>query len=67
MVGLQTRFVAFLMLINFLVAFFVVDIHGSLEQMTPALAMLFGSLLLVFEGAGRFSLDAYFDARKKSQ
>lgn len=63
--GLQTRFVAFLMLINFLVAFFVVDRHLSLEEMTPALAMLFGSLLLIFEGAGRFSLDAVFD--KKSE
>ena len=59
--GLQTRFVAFLMMINFLVAFFVVDIHLSLEQMTPALAMLFGSFLLIFEGPGKFSLDAVFD------
>lgn len=59
--GLQTRFVALLMMINFLVAFFVVDIHLSLEEMTPALAMLFGSFLLIFEGPGKFSLDAVFD------
>lgn len=64
--GVQTRFVAFLMLINFMVAFFVVDIHLSLQQMTPALAMLFGSLLFIFEGAGKYSLDAYF-ARKRNR
>jgi putative oxidoreductase len=63
--GLQTRFVAFLMMINFLVAFFVVDRHLSLEQMTPALAMLFGSFLLIFEGAGRFSLDEILDRKKE--
>ena len=62
--GLQTRFVAFLMIINFLVAFFVVDRHQSLEAMTPALAMLFGSFLLLFEGAGRFSLDEIMDRKK---
>ena len=65
-IGLQTRFVALLMIINFLVAFFVVDRHLSLEQMTPALAMLFGAILLLFEGGGRFSLDEVFD-RKKSE
>jgi putative oxidoreductase len=56
-IGLQTQFVAFLMMINFLVAFFLVDRHLSLEQMTPALAMLFGSFLLIFEGAGHLSID----------
>ncbi|MFV0305005.1 MAG: DoxX family protein [Moheibacter sp.] len=64
LLGFQTRFVAFLMLINFLVAFFVVDIHGTLEQMTPALAMLFGSLLLIFEGSGKYSLDYFFDKKE---
>lgn len=62
--GLQTRFVALLMIINFLVAFFVVDRHLSLEQMTPALAMLFGAILLLFEGGGRYSLDDFFDRKK---
>ena len=66
-VGLQTRFVAFLMMINFLVAFFVVDRHLTLEQMTPALAMLFGSFLLIFEGGGRFSLDEMMDRKKEDQ
>lgn len=63
--GFQTRFVAFIMMINFLVAFFVVDIHLSLEQMTPALAMLFGSFLLIFEGAGKYSLDEMFKKSKE--
>jgi len=64
-VGLQTRFVAFIMMVNFLVAFFVVDIHLTLEQMTPALAMLFGSFLLLFEGSGKYSLDDLFESKNK--
>lgn len=64
LIGLQTRFVASLMMINFLVAFFLVDIHLSLEAMTPALAMLFGSFLLIFEGAGRFSLDEVLNRKE---
>ncbi len=64
-VGLQTRFVAFLMMINFMVAFFVVDRHLTMEEMTPVLAMLFGSFLLIFEGGGRFSLDAVLDRKTK--
>jgi putative oxidoreductase len=64
--GLQTRFVAFIMMVNFLVAFFVVDIHLTLEQMTPALAMLSGSFLLLFEGAGKYSLDTVFNKRKSA-
>lgn len=63
--GLQMRFVAFIMMINFLIAFFVVDIHLTLEQMTPALAMLSGSFLLLFEGAGKYSLDKVFERRKE--
>lgn len=65
LVGLQTRFVAFIMMVNFIVAFFVVDIHLTLEQMTPVLAMLSGSFLLLFEGAGKYSLDELFPDKKK--
>lgn len=63
-IGLQTRFVAFLMMINFMVAFFVVDRHLTMKEMTPALAMLFGSFLLLFEGGGRFSLDEVLGRKK---
>ncbi|MFA5619226.1 MAG: DoxX family protein [Weeksellaceae bacterium] len=65
--GLETRFVALLMIINFAVALFTVDIHSSIEIMTPTLSMLFGSILLFFEGPGKFSLDGILKKRKANK
>jgi hypothetical protein len=44
------------MIINFLVALVMVHLHDSFEGMTPALAMLFSSILFLFYGAGKFAL-----------
>lgn len=65
LLGLETRFVALLMTLNFLVAFVSFDIHHSLVLMTPTLAMLFGSVLLWIEGPGRFSLDGLIYSKKE--
>jgi putative oxidoreductase len=54
-IGFKIRLVAFLMIINFLVALAMVHLHDSFEGMTPALAMLFSSVLFLFYGAGRFA------------
>lgn len=62
-IGFETRYAAAIMLVNFLVALFSFDIQNPIEVMTPTLAMIFGSLLLLFEGPGRFSID---EGRKKS-
>jgi uncharacterized membrane protein YphA (DoxX/SURF4 family) len=35
----------------------MVDRLGTVAQMTPALAMLFCSVLFFFQGAGKFSID----------
>ena len=56
-VGWKVRYAAILMVINFLVAILAVHLNESVEQMTPALAILFSSLLFLFQGAGRYSLD----------
>ena len=57
MVGWKVRLAAMLMILNFLIAIFVVHRNDSFEQMTPALAIVFSSLLFLFQGAGKYSLD----------
>jgi len=55
-IGFKIRLAAVLMIINFLVALVMVHLHDSFEGMTPALAMLFSSILFLFYGAGKFGL-----------
>ena len=55
--GWKIRWAALVMVINFLVALIMVHRGQTLEQMTPALAILFSSLLFFFTGAGKYSLD----------
>jgi putative oxidoreductase len=56
-IGYNIRWAAVLMIINFTVALVVVHWGQSIEEMTPALAMLFAAVLFLFVGAGRFSLQ----------
>ena len=58
LLGWKIRIAAILMIINFLVAL-IVHRNDTLEEMTPALAIFFSSLLFLFQGAGRISLDKY--------
>ncbi len=60
LIGFKIRPAAFTMVINFLVAIIFVHLwfHDSVEGMTPALAMLFGSLALLFTGGDKISIDA---------
>ena len=59
LVGYQTKIAAFFLSLNFVVALLAVHlpIGDSVEGMTPALAMLFGCLTLLFTGPGRLSID----------
>lgn len=59
LVGWQTKWAALVLAINFLVALFMVHVPNgdSFEAMTPALALLFIALCLLFSGPGKFSLD----------
>ena len=63
--GYKSRLASFLLSINFIIAIFFVHIRAndSVEGMTPALAMLFGCLTLLFTGADRISLDHYFNSK----
>lgn len=55
--GWRIRYAAILMLFNFAVAM-MVHLHGSIEEMIPALTMFFCSLLFLFQGAGKISIDS---------
>ena len=57
LVGFMTRPAALLLVLNFMVALLLVHRNDTVEAMTPALAMLFGAVLLLFTGPGRFALD----------
>jgi putative oxidoreductase len=54
--GFWIRLGAVAMIVNFIVALLMVHRQDSFEGMTPALAMLFASVLFLFYGAGKYSL-----------
>jgi putative oxidoreductase len=57
LIGWKIRWASLIMVFNFIVALVAVHWGQSVEQMTPALAMLFGNLLFLFTGAGKYALD----------
>lgn len=57
LLGWQVRVAALLLIVNFTVAWFMVDRHGTIESMTPALAILFCALLFLFQRGGKYALD----------
>ncbi len=56
-IGYKTRWAALTMVINFLIAFLMVHWGQPYDQLTSPLSMLFISVLFLFTGAGRYSLD----------
>ena len=64
--GLKTRLITFLLVLNFTVALVFVHLRNNdtIEGMTPALAILFICLSLLFSGAGKWSVD--FILQKKN-
>ncbi|MDN5212978.1 DoxX family protein [Fulvivirgaceae bacterium BMA12] len=63
--GFKIRIASFLLTINFLVALLFVHFpaNDTVEGMTPALAMLFGCLTLLFTGAEKISLENYLRSK----
>lgn len=55
--GWKIRWAAAVMVINFIVAIVMVHWGQTMEEMTPALAMLFAAILFLFTGAGKYSID----------
>ena len=59
-IGYQTRWAALAMVINFGIAFIMVHWGQPYDQLTAVLSMLFISILFLFTGAGKYSLDRRF-------
>lgn len=57
LLGWKIRLAALVLIVNFSIAWLMVDRHGSIESMTPALAMLFCAILFLFQGGGKFALE----------
>ena len=59
LIGFKTKIWAILLVLNFLIALVFVhfQVGDTVESMTPALALLFICLSLVFTGPGKFSVD----------
>lgn len=57
LIGWKIRWAALVMIVNFIVALVMVHRDQTIEQSTPALAMLFSNLLFLFTGAGKYSPD----------
>lgn len=62
LLGWKIRWAAAVMVFNFVVALVMVHRGQSFEQITAPLAMLAGSLLFLFEGAGPLSVDGRNEA-----
>ena len=66
LLGYKIRLASFVLVINFLVALLLhIRAGDSIEGMTPALAMLFGSLTFMFTGAGKIALEKEFTDEKR--
>jgi len=57
MLGCYVRLAAVVMIFNFIVAIFAIHGDSPYPAMFPAIAMLASALFLLFNGAGKLSLD----------
>ena len=57
LIGYKTRRAALVMVFNFLIAFVMVHLGQPYDELTAVLSMFFISLLFLFTGAGKYSLD----------
>lgn len=63
--GATTRAVSVVMIINFIAALFIAHRTGGYMPAFPALTMLITSIFFLFNGAGRWSVDAVIAKRKQ--
>jgi putative oxidoreductase len=67
LLGAFVRPAALMMVFNFVVAILFAHIGDAYQALFPALTMLLGSLFLLFNGAGRFSVDTVWQEIKNSR
>lgn len=63
LMGAFTRYAALVMILNFAAALAMVHLGLPFEQNIAPLAMLFGSVFLLFHGPGIYSVDAALERR----
>lgn len=61
--GLLTRWAGVICAVNFVVAIVMVDVHGGIRGAFPSACLVVIGLYLAANGAGRFSLDHWLEAR----
>lgn len=64
LVGLFTRYAAIIVVVNFVVALWMVHLHLPFNENIAPMAMLVGGLFFVLYGAPRYSMDAFLARRK---
>jgi putative oxidoreductase len=64
--GCLTRTSALLMVVNFSVAIVAAHLQDPIEKSFPAWALLVFSILLLINGAGKYSLDHYLFQKRTS-
>ncbi|MBA3969175.1 MAG: DoxX family protein [Gemmatimonadetes bacterium] len=64
LVGLATRYAALVMIVNFVVALAMVHVGLPFSANIAPLAMLVGSVFLLFNGAGPYSLASLLEKRR---
>ncbi|HEX7036604.1 MAG TPA: DoxX family protein [Pseudomonadales bacterium] len=61
--GLLARWAGVICAVNFVVAIVMVDVHGGIRGAFPSACLVVIGLYLATNGAGRFSLDHWLEAR----
>lgn len=64
MCGAFARMAAVVLILNFLVAIFGVHLHDTYLNTFPAIMILSASFFLLFNGAGKLSVDSYLEKRR---
>ncbi len=64
--GWKVRYAGLVMIFNFIVAIILVHLSDPYPNVYPAISMLGGSIFLVFNGAGAFSIDHWLQIKKGS-
>ena len=65
--GYQTKWAAVLMIINFVIAIYLVHLTDSYPSKFPAIMMLFSSIFMLFNGDGYFNIESLYKKVKQAR
>ena len=67
MIGFKTKIAAIPATITMFVAAFIVHFGDPIETKEKALLFFFAFLVILLSGAGKFSVDGYFDSKRNNK